>query len=106
MKLKAIFFGLFLLAFGVAAQAQTATPGATSRQAAQQKRIKQGVNSGELTRGEAVQLEKQQRRVNRSKKQAKADGQVTAAERAQIHRQQNRASKNIARKKHNVRDRN
>ncbi len=97
---------LAFLSVGTAyAQAQ-ATPKVTERQINQQKRIKEGVVSGELTKGETVQLQKQQASVQRTKKRAKADGKVTKRERARIHKKQNLASKNVARKKHNNIDRN
>jgi hypothetical protein len=106
MKLRMILFAILLGGFAVAAQAQTATPKVTERQEKQKKRIKEGVNSGELTAAETAQLKRQQRNIKRSKKAAKADGDVTAAERAKLHRQENRASRNIHRKKNNARDRN
>ena len=102
-----MLFSLFLVGFAfTTAQAQTATPKVTKRQVKQQKRIGKGVKSGELTKGEVVKLERQQRRVNRTKKRAKSDGVVTKKERAVIHTKQNRASKNIAVKKNNKRSRN
>lgn len=106
MKTKTIILGLFFIGFAVAVQAQTATPGVTDRQVNQQKRIKQGVNNGELTKAETIELQKQQRRINKSKKAAKADGVVTNKEKVGIHARQNHASNNVYRKKHNGRDRN
>ncbi len=106
MTFKKFLFCAILGLFAVSIQAQsTATPKVTKRQVNQSKRIGQGVNSGELTRGETKQLAHQQRRINRSKKAAKADGTVTKKERATIHARQNAASRNIKRKKHNKRDR-
>lgn len=75
------------------------TPRATARQGAQQSRIAEGVQSGDLSRKEAAGLEMQQRNIKRTKRQAKADGVVSPAERREIHRKQNRASRNIAREK-------
>jgi hypothetical protein len=70
----------------------------------QQDRIAQGIKSGQLTAGETVKLENQQRAINQ---QAKADraangGKLTAGEKAQINKEQNQASKNIYNKKHNA----
>ena len=63
---KIHFIGAALLAFVAAtAQAQTATPGVDQRQANQEKRIQQGVASGELTPREAARLERGQDRVDR-----------------------------------------
>ena len=105
MKLRMLLLGLFLVGFTVASHAQKATPKVSKRQVNQQKRIGHGVKNGELTRGEAVKLQKQQGRIRQSKKNAKADGVVTKKERVGIHARQNAASKNIAYKKNNARSR-
>jgi polyhydroxyalkanoate synthesis regulator phasin len=65
-----------------------ATPGIDKRQAEQQKRIDQGVKSGELTAKEAARMEKGQERVQKMEDKAKADGKVTAKERARINQAQ------------------
>lgn len=67
----------------------------------QHVRISKGITSGELTRAEAIQLKKQQVRINRTKKAAHADGVITRKERAIILHKQNKASANIYCKKHN-----
>lgn len=82
-----------------------ATPRINARQMHQQKRIRQGIKSGELTPAEARHLEKREKKIQADKKAAKADGIVTPAEKAKITREQNRASRAIARKKHNARTR-
>ena len=64
------------------------------------------MKSGELTRKETVKLQKQQLKVQRTKKNAKADGVVTRKERSQIYRQQAKASKSLYIAKHNRRNRN
>jgi hypothetical protein len=84
--------------------AQTATPKVTKRQHHQQQRIKEGVKSGELTKGEAARVEAQQGKIAVDKAKAKSDGVVTPAERAKLKREQDRASKNIYRKKHNAKE--
>ena len=71
----------------------------------QQKRIEQGVRSGELTHHETRQLERQQEKIRREKIRAHADGRVTGHERRKIRRDTRRANRNIARKKHNLRER-
>jgi len=99
---------LFLGALGLPAIAQTtppardpaATPGIDKRQANQDKRIQQGVQSGQLTSREAARLEKGQARIERMEQRAKSDGVVTKQERARIHHQQNVQSRQIAREKH------
>ena len=103
----------FLIAGSMPASAQEAgTPAATpktpvvrERQINQHARIRQGVRSGELTRGEAAKLRSEQRDIRQDKKMAKSDGQVTPAERRHIAREQNKASRDISRLKHNNRTR-
>lgn len=104
-----------LIAFGIlsglsAVWAQTQetnvnTPRVHHRRVEQQKRIHQGVRSGELTRGETRKLEAEQKDIRQDVRAAKADGVVTRAERREITRDQNQASRDIYRKKHNRRER-
>jgi len=82
------------------------TPRIDQRQTKQERRIEQGVDSGALTEREANRLEHQQMRIDHQEEAAKADGVVTPAERARLTHQQNKASRNIARKKHNLRRQN
>jgi opacity protein-like surface antigen len=82
------------------AYAQADTPGIDQRQANQERRIDQGIASGQLTQREATRLDRQQDRIDRMENKAKADGVVTARERARLHAAQDRASRNIAREKH------
>ena len=88
------------LAFAQATPAVPATPKADQRQVNQQKRIDQGVKSGELTAREAAKLQKGQAKVQRIEDRAKADGTVTAQERKRIAHEQDKQSKRIAREKH------
>lgn len=69
----------------------------------QQARIREGVKSGELTKGEAKHIEKQEHALNKEEHQMrKADGgKLTAADRAKLNRQQNHLSKEIYKDKHN-----
>ena len=69
----------------------------------QEKRSWQGIESGELTRGETRQLVKQQQRIRKHQRIAWADGTLTGKEQVGMERQQNKASKNIYRMKHNKR---
>lgn len=92
------------------AQTPTPTPGkrtpvATQRQKNQQKRIGQGVASGELKAGEVRKLEKEQKDIQQDKQAARADGTVTGAERKDIHQEQDKASRHVYRAKHNNRKR-
>ena len=93
------------LALAAPAFAQTATPGIDKRERNQQRRIDQGVKSGELTKGEAARLEKEQGKIRAEEAAMKADGKVTKEERKELHKDLNKASKDIARAKHNERKR-
>ena len=95
-----------LLLVTVAAQAQTRTPRANTRQVAQQARIQDGKQSGELTQGETNALRAEQRHIRRSERRAKADGEVTVEERRRLERKQDRASRHIRRAKNNQIDSN
>jgi len=66
--------------------AQANTPGIDQRQMNQERRIDQGIASGQLTEREALRLERGQERINRMEDRAKADGVVTARERERIRR--------------------
>ncbi|MBI1956494.1 MAG: hypothetical protein HYS38_08885 [Acidobacteria bacterium] len=66
----------------------------------EQRRIRQGIRSGELTPQEVRHLEKEQARIRVEEARAKSDGTVTRAERRRLVRDLNRASRNIYRQKH------
>jgi hypothetical protein len=95
-----------MIAVSGAAMAQAPAPTAPvmprvdQRQENQQKRIDQGVASGQLTPREAARMERQQGRVAGSEAQAKADGVVTKKERARLAHQQNKTSRHIRHQKH------
>lgn len=95
---------LILTATIVVAQSQT--PRSDKRQKAQRVRIAEGRQDGEVTRGEAAVLNKQQRHIRRTERRAKADGEVTVQEKRKIERKQNRASRNIRRAKTNDLEKN
>ena len=83
--------------------AGTKTPVVNQRQKNQHARIRQGVKSGELTKGEARKLRGEEKSIQAEKQMAKADGKVTPAERAKLRHDQNKASRDIYRLKHNAR---
>jgi hypothetical protein len=89
-------------AFAQTASSPAATPRVDQRQANQEKRIDQGIASGELNKRETRRLEKEQSAVNRAEDKAKADGTVTKAERHRLHKMQNHASKDIHHQKHDA----
>jgi polyhydroxyalkanoate synthesis regulator phasin len=110
MKTLQLIAAAMLTLAGAAASAQTAAPGTNTpridqRQANQEKRIDQGVASGELTRREARRLERQQTAINKAEAKAKADGSMSAQERRRLTSAQNHASRSIARQKHDRQDR-
>lgn len=106
MKIQNLILAFaFIFVCTLNGQAQS-TPKLTKTQIKQQKRIKNGVQNNELTRGETKKLAQQQRNIQHTKKKAKADGVVTRKERTTIRRQQKNASANIYRKKNNNISRN
>ena len=100
MKRTSTLLVAVLAAFALPVLAQTSTPNIDQRQANQQKRIDQGVKSGELTGKEAARLEKGQERVQKMEDKAKADGKVTPRERERLQQAQGQESKKIYREKH------
>jgi hypothetical protein len=113
MQLKTVFLSAALAALVLPAAAQS-TGDTTSQPAAQkpatikqrkenqQDRIGNGIQSGQLTAGEAARLEKKEAAVNKEERQMKKDGDFTPAERAKVQHQQNRLSKSIYKQKHDA----
>ena len=71
------------------------------REQRQEKRIKQGVASGEINKKEERRLKMEQARIKRMEERAKKDGVVSKREKKHINHAQNHASKRIIKKKHN-----
>ncbi len=88
------------------AQTQSTNPKSEigARQRAQQKRIGEGIESGQLTAGEAARLERREAGINREVSgMRQANGsQLTPAERKLVNHQQNRTSRAIYRQKHDA----
>jgi hypothetical protein len=82
--------------------AATATPRIHKHAVHQQKRIAEGVESGQLTAKETARLETREAKIASDTAAAKADGSVTPAERARLHREQRQASRAIYRQKHDA----
>ena len=115
-SLLALAVGGLMLAGSASAQTSTtsgAGPGVVDpghprvnevnkREANQQKRIVNGVNSGKLSAQQTANLEKREASVQRREKRdmAKNNGHLTKAEQKGINRQQNRISKSIYKDKH------
>jgi hypothetical protein len=77
-------------------------PGVNQRQANQEQRIKQGVQSGELTRREAHTLAEKEAALANMEKRLKSDGSLSAEDRARLQRRLDFLSKDIAREKHDA----
>ena len=92
---------IFVLGTSIATFAQN-TPRVDRRERHQQRRIRQGVRSGELTHREARRLERQQAVTHAEEGAAKADGKVTKRERRHLNRRENRTSRHIYRQKHDA----
>jgi hypothetical protein len=82
------------------------TPSVNRRQERQQRRIGQGVRSGELTARETFRLERNAREIRQDEREAKSDGMVTRRERAGLQHDLSQESRMIYRAKHNEKDRN
>ncbi|MEO7400224.1 MAG: hypothetical protein ABIV07_05575 [Polaromonas sp.] len=106
MKLQILIASAILVLAGNAlAQAPApkdplATPRIDQRQVNQQKRIDQGVASGQLNARETNRLDKREAKIAADEAKAKSDGKVSKAERRHLLREENRASKAIYRQKH------
>jgi len=83
----------------------SANAGINDRQERQDRRIEQGVKSGELTRGERRYLEEEQRRINRLERRFRSDGRLTKRERSILDAELDRLSRQIKVMKHNRLDR-
>ncbi|MBI5584327.1 MAG: hypothetical protein HY892_10915 [Deltaproteobacteria bacterium] len=72
------------------------------RENRQQRRIHQGVRSGEITPGEYHALRHEQGAIERYRRRAWADGRLSAGEAGRLHQMQDRAGHHIFRAKHNA----
>jgi hypothetical protein len=102
MLKKACFSAIALL---VAGPIFAGTPGLDEREHNQAHRIRQGVQSGELTRAESRGLVRGQAELRWHEAAAKSDGVVTARERARLQHEANVESRRIHRQKHDAQDR-
>lgn len=94
---------VFLAAAGAAAADGSQTPNLDKREVRQERRITQGIRSGQLTPAEAANLQAREAKLNAHEARAKSDGVVTKKERARLQAEANRDSRAIHRKKHNAR---
>lgn len=86
-----------------AALAETNSPRIDKREAYQQGRIYQGVDSGQITPREFNRLEREQARIRAVEARMKADGVYTRRERFRTHKMLNRSNRHVYWAKHNRR---
>lgn len=98
MKNNVLLAALLLTAGVVQAQSTSST---VQRDVNQEKRIEQGLKSGELNTHEAAKLEREESKVNRIQAKALKDGKLTDAEKAKLNAEQNKVNKDIYQAKHN-----
>ncbi len=99
-----VFAGCMSAQTAAPATPEKKEPKVAVRKENQQKRIAQGVKSGQLTAAETAKLEKKEVAINREVKADRAanGGKMTAAEKKTVNTQQNKASKEIYKEKHNT----
>lgn len=91
------------LACGTAAHGEEGAAVATQRDANQQGRIEQGLQSGQLNTREAGRLEREQQQLDRQQaRDLNSGGALSPREKAQLQREQDRVSRDIYRDKHNA----
>ena len=97
----AVMFTLASFTIAAYAQEQGAAVEA-QRDANQQQRIEQGLQSGQLSTREAGQLERQEQHIDHQEAHdLKQGGALTPQEKAKINREQNQVSRDISHDKHN-----
>ena len=106
MKKFSMIMTIALIITGFVFVNSTSAGRAGKRQINQQRRIHQGVRSGEITKKEFKLLEREQARLQKSKKRALSDGELTRREKIKLEHRQDKASRHIYRAKHNDRDHN
>ncbi len=100
--IKSSLTGIFVLLIGSSiAFAGIDDSKIKAREDAQNKRITQGVESGQLTKKEAGVLNTEQSKIKNDEKNMKSDGTLTEKEKSKISREQHRASNDIQKLKHN-----
>jgi len=99
--MKKIFLGIWVgtLALGTVSIAMAGP--FTRREARQEARIYQGVDSGQITHREYQRLEREQGGIEAHRQRAWSDGTLTPGEACRLTREQNHASRHIWRAKHN-----
>jgi len=96
-----LILAALLIMIGVLIINPAAAGTVTDRQVNQQERIYNGVANGELTKGEVIRLEKEQRHIQVVKQRSWSDGHLNPKERLKIHNIQDNSNRHIYRLKHN-----
>jgi 5-methylcytosine-specific restriction endonuclease McrA len=84
------------------AEAGVRNPRQNARQVRQDRRIRHGVRTGQLTREETRDLVRQRNEIRQDERAYKSDGSYTAAERAEVRQDLNQLSRDIYREKHDA----
>ncbi len=88
------------VAYGQTQNYSTNDPGIQQRMQNQERRIQQGVNSGELTPKEAGKLEAREAKIRQDEERMKSDGNLTPKERQKLSKELDKASNRIYNQKH------
>jgi hypothetical protein len=96
-------FSIIVLSAAIAGSSLLCAAEVDQRQENQKDRVQQGVASGELTKGEAAGIRKDEKAIHQEVKADRAanGGKLTPAEKRKVNRQLNKESRKIHRKKHN-----
>lgn len=97
MKLNARLLAVSALMAVCSASFAQSTATTVQRDVNQQRRIEDGLKSGELTVQEAGKLEREEGRIDKLQSRELKDGHLSDAERARLRAAQNRASADITR---------
>jgi hypothetical protein len=105
MKLTVALLAAALIAAPALSLAQNPQHHIAARKANQQRRIANGVKSGQLTPKETAHLERQEHGINKEERgmRAQDNGHLTKQDRRTLAHQQNQESRRIYNKKHNDR---
>jgi hypothetical protein len=101
IQMKKIFLGILVGALILGTVSIAMAGPFTWREARQQARIYQGVDSGQITQREYQRLEREQGRIESYREHAWSDGNLSPSEAGHLTRMQNRANRHIWRTKHN-----
>ncbi len=100
MKIK-VFVSVFAVAMtGFVFAKDKSVEQLEKREAKQQQRINNDINTNKISASDAVKLQKRQDKLVADTQAAKADGKVTAEEKAMLKREANSNGSTISRKEH------